>query len=78
MPATSSPAKAARPGTADRGSPAAKPVRYRKQKKEQEPEGVEAHAGAGPEQEKVDYKRLYDVPECPVFRPTAKEFNNPG
>jgi hypothetical protein len=26
----------------------------------------------------VDYHALYDVPECPVFHPTAKEFNHPG
>ena len=28
--------------------------------------------------EPVDYKKLYDVPDCPVFYPTAKEFNHPG
>jgi hypothetical protein len=27
---------------------------------------------------KVDYRSLYDVPECPVFHPTAREFNHPG
>lgn len=35
-------------------------------------------AGSGAQEPKVDYTKLYDVPECPVFHPTAKEFIHPG
>ena len=42
-----------------------------------EPE-AEGDTRAARQEPKVDYKRLYDVPECPVFYPTAKEFNHPG
>lgn len=35
-------------------------------------------ADPGPPAPKVEYRALYDVPECPVFHPTAKEFNHPG
>jgi hypothetical protein len=34
--------------------------------------------GDGVPAEPVDYTKLYAVPDCPVFYPTAKEFNHPG
>ena len=49
----------------------------RKGKEAQDAAAVPAPAEGVPA-EPVDYTRLYAVPDCPVFYPTAKEFNHPG
>ena len=67
-------AKPTKDATGPKKEPKAATNRGKGQKEANE---VGASGGAGAKEPEEDIKALYDVPECPVFFPTAKEFNHP-
>jgi len=73
-----SPAKGKQAAGTDGGAGVGKVLPRERGKKMDADDVVEEDAAGGAQEPKVDYKKLYDVPECPVFHPTAKEFTNPG